>query len=113
MRVTEGLQLARNLYRELNVPRASDVTIGVRHDGIRDRRLSSSNPARHLSPFVRKCHEDSAAAVTRIAHPVSDSDIVAGTKTLLDSLFILFDFFKLSDSVYEEIVLAFLKGHVT
>ena len=51
--------------------------------------------------------------MTRIIHPVADPDIVSGTKALLDPLFILFDYFKLSDSVYEEIVLSFLKGQVT
>ncbi|HEY0480986.1 MAG TPA: toll/interleukin-1 receptor domain-containing protein [Kofleriaceae bacterium] len=112
-RVAEGFQLARNLYRELEVPDASDVALGVRHDGIRGRRLSSSNPARHLSPFVRKCHEDTAAATTRVAHPARDSDIVIGTKTLLESLFVLFDYFVLSDSIYEDIVLSFLRGEVT
>jgi hypothetical protein len=112
-RVAEGFQLARNLYRELNAPDASDIIVGVRHDGIRGRRLSSSNPARHLSPFVRKCDEDNAAATTRIAHPASDSDIVAGTKALLESLFILFDFFVLSDSIYEDVVMSFLRGEVT
>ncbi len=113
VRVVEGFQLARNLYRELKVPSNSDIIFAIRHDGIHGRRLSSSNPARHLSPFIRKCQEDSAAAMTRISHPASDPDIVAGTKALLDPLFILFDLFKLSDSVYEEIVLSFLKGQVT
>jgi len=113
VRVAEGLQLARNLYRELNVPSGSEVRIGIRHDGIRGRRLSSSNPARHLSPIIRKCEEESIVTTTRIVHPAADPDIVASTKALLDPLFMLFDFFKLSDSVYSEIVLAFLKGEVT
>lgn len=113
VRVAEGFQLARNLYRELKVPSKSDIAIAIRHDGILGRRMSSSNPARHLSPFIRKCQEDSAVAMTRIIHPVADPDIVSGTKALLDPLFILFDYFKLSDSVYEEIVLSFLKGQVT
>lgn len=112
-RVAEGLQLARNLYRELNIPHASDITVGVRHDGIRGRRMSSSNPARHLSPFVRKCDEDCAVAITRVSHPASDLDIVTGTKALLESLFILFDFLVFSDSIYEDIVLSFLQGEVT
>jgi hypothetical protein len=113
VRVAEGVQLARNLYRQLKVDEGSAVAISVRHEGIHGRRLGSSNPARHLSPILRKINENEISSSAQFDHPATDSVIVSTTKSLLDPLFMLFDFFKLSDTVYEEIVLAFLKGQVT
>jgi len=113
VRVAEGMQLARNLYRELNVGQGSDVAIAIRHDGIRDRRLGSSNPARHMSPILRKINEDEISSSAHFEHPATDAVIVSTTKILLDPFFMLFDFFKPSDTVYEEIITSFLNGQVT
>ena len=48
--------------------------------------------------------EDATESKFRSSLQAIESDLVSLVKQLLDPLFVLFDFFQLSDSVYEDIV---------
>jgi hypothetical protein len=111
-RVAEGIQLARNLYNELEAAPGSRVAFTVRHDGIRGRQLSATSN-RHMRPFLRTIHEDEFSHTQEFQVPITDATIVSTTKSLLDPFFILFDLFKPSDELYNDIVLSFLRGQVT
>jgi hypothetical protein len=57
--------------------------------------------------------EDEADAQVSFEHAVTDQQLVRLTKDLLDPLFVLFDFFKPDDVLYDEVVAAFVKGRAT
>jgi hypothetical protein len=113
VRATEVLLLARNLYKEFGVPVDTPIRYQLSHEAIKGRRLSSSSSARHLSPFLRKIDENNVETSIDRLHPLPDGDIPSATKSLIEPLLVLFNFFKLSDSVYTEIVTEFINGRVT
>lgn len=108
-RVTEALQYARNVIDRLGNS-GTTVDFRIRHTGLQGRVLSSSNPNRRLGSRRRICHEDEAQAVVSYVHPLTDDQIISAVKDVLAPMFSLFDYFELSDSVYEDIVTKYLKG---
>jgi hypothetical protein len=113
VRVAEGLMYCRNLYRELGFPAGTNLQMSVRHTGLKGRVLSTSNPNRMLSPFPRVSQEDEVHASVLFQHPIADQTVVALTKSLLDPLFVLFDFYEPDDVLYDEVVTAFMNGRAT
>jgi hypothetical protein len=113
VRAAEALMYCRNLYALLGYPNGTKVEFGIRHTGLKGRRLSTSNPNRMLSPWPRVSQEDEADAQVSFEHAVTDQQLVRLTKDLLDPLFVLFDFFKPDDVLYDEVVAAFVKGRAT
>ena len=113
VRTAEALLYCRNLYNNLGVTDGTRVRFRIRHAGIADRTLSSSNPARMLWPLERKASADAADAVVEFEHPLTDRDVVEKTRELLAPLFILFDFFELDESIYQDIVGNFIQGRCT
>ena len=73
--------------------------------------MSSSSPGRHLRPGAPSA-EDEIEVEVRTSLQGIEVNLVHLVKELVAPLFVLFDFFERSDSVYEEIVDAFVKGKV-
>lgn len=112
VRVTESLMFAANLYDALGVPAETRLSIRVAHRGIAGRSLSTSNPARRLSSVRKTLADESQAEIVREVGQLR-SHIVEDVRKILEPLFMLFDFMKFDDKVYEEIVTEFVKGRAT
>jgi|HubBroStandDraft_1064217.scaffolds.fasta_scaffold108860_2 hypothetical protein len=112
IRVTESLMFAANLYEALGVPADTKLSIRVTHRGIAGRKLSTSNPMRHLS-LVRKTLADESQV--ELVEDIGNlrAHIVEDVRKITEPLFMLFDFMEFDDKVYEEIVTEFVKGRAS
>ncbi|BBO81575.1 hypothetical protein DSCO28_21410 [Desulfosarcina ovata subsp. sediminis] len=113
VRTAEALLYCRNLYNNMGVDDGAIVRLRIRHSGIKGRNLSTSNPNRMMWPEERKSTADSSESTVEFQHPLTDHDVVEKTRELLNPLFVLFDFFELSESVYQDIVGNFIQGRCT
>jgi hypothetical protein len=113
VRAAESLMYCRNLYENLQVEEGARIRFRIRHSGIQGRILSTSNPNRMMWPDNRKIVTDTAESTVEFAHPLSDSDVVEKTREMLDGLFVLFDFFKPAESIYQDVVGNFIQGRCT
>lgn len=112
VRATEALLYCARLLSRLGVDPSSSLLFAIRYGGLRDRLLSSSNPARSLFECSR-CAEEAVEAIVETSLGKIESDLVSLVKDLTRPLFVLFDFFEVRDSVYEDIVNRFVNGEVS
>jgi len=112
IRVTEAILYCLRLYSSLGVDRTTRLSIRIEHLGLRGRVLSSSSPNRWVG-MVGQAGEDSAKAEISGTFDDIETNLVQHVKKIVAPILILFDFFELNDSVYEEIVTRFLKGEVS
>lgn len=105
VRVTEVFLYCRNLLKRLGVSPDEEVTVTIRHAGLRGRQLISANRMRDVHAGKAAVDERTDSIVVQLAD--LDGDLVPIVKSLLDPLFSLFDFFQLSDRVYRELVEAY------
>lgn len=110
VRLAETLLYCRRLYQQLGLPDAASVTVGIRHDGLKGRRLSSASPSRMV--FDRTTSEDSIDTERDVVLLDIDRDLVGCLKPFVDELLILFDFFTVPPQVLEQIVDSFRRGKV-
>lgn len=112
VRVTETLLYCARLYTRLDIDPAHDVNIAIRHGGLRGRILGASSPARHM---IERAPAEEDEIETEIHSTLEglQTNLVGLVKELLAPLFVVFDFFELSDAIYDEIVNAFVEGRVT
>lgn len=111
VRTLEALMFCRRFYFALGATDSALVRFFTKYTGLKGRELTASNPHRIL--YERACSEDEIAAdITFRLSEISENP-VSLVKSLLDPLFVLFDFFQLSDEVYAEIVNKFVNGEVT
>lgn len=112
VRITETLLYAVRLYTGFNVPANSQIIIGIKHGGLKDRVLTSSSNARELS-LERKSIEDEVYTEINTTIEKLESDLPIQVESFIKPLFVLFDCFELSRSVLEDIVNKFVEGQVT
>lgn len=112
VRVAEAILYCLRLYSHLGVDRAARLSIRIAHRGLRGRLLSSSSPNRDVG-IDRKATEDASEAEISGTLDELEANLVVHVKEILAPLFVLFDFFELNDSVYEDIVKRFLQGDVS
>jgi hypothetical protein len=112
IRVTESLMFAANLYEGLAVPSETLVSMRVTHRGFAGRTLSSSSPTRRLSlPRKTQADESQVEIVEEVGH--LRDHFVDNVRKITEPLFMLFEFMRFDDRVYEEIVRDFVSGRVT
>ncbi len=112
VRVTEAFMYLLRLYGNLGVDRSAVVSVAIRHSGLKGRILTSSTPSRDLS-FERPSEEDEVDTEVTGTLDQIEANLVRNVKQIVAPMFILFDFFELSDSVYEDIVNRFVAGEVS
>jgi hypothetical protein len=112
IRVAETILYCRNLYANLGYPDGSGVDLRVRHTGLKGRRLSAAGN-RFMGPVPRFATAEAVEETVSLVHPVSDDSVARLTKSLLDPLFVVFDFFTVDDRIYDEIVKSFIQGKAT
>lgn len=113
IRTAEALLYCRNLYNNLAVENGTAIQFRIRHSGIKGRSLSSSNPNRIMFPPERKASADFSEVTVNFEHPLTDRGVVEKTKELLNPLFVLFDFFEPTESLYQDVVGNFIQGRCT
>jgi len=113
VRTAEALLYCRNLYNNLGIENGATIKFRIRHSGIKDRILSTSNPNRLMWPEDRKSSADSSECSTEFEHPLTDHGVVEKTRELLNPLFVLFDFFEPAESIYLDVVGNFIQGRCT
>ena len=79
----------------------------VLHSGIAGRTLSSSNPRRSVFPRQTQVDESQAEIIEETGK--LRENIVADVRRITEPLFMLFDFMKFEDRVYDDIVTSFAK----
>jgi hypothetical protein len=110
-RVTETLLYCARLYPRLGVHPTATVNIAIKHGGLRGRSIGSSNLGRYLRPYAQASDDEAEVEVNTSLQDI-ESNLVSLVKHLVAPVLVLFDFFELGDSVYEEIVNGFVAGRV-
>ena len=111
IRITETLMYCRRLYSKLGAPDSNMISIGIRHSGLKGRVLRSANRGRYMS-IDRSASDDECISEINVPIGRLESDLISLVKEFTKPLFVLFDFFELSDSIYAEIITNFFKGKV-
>jgi hypothetical protein len=111
VRVTESLLYIARLYSKLGVDRSSQVSVAVRHGGLRDRVLTAVGN-RSLHQSLKAVESEVEAAITTSLDEL-EGRLVDHVETLLAPLFQVFDFFTLGRPIYEDIVNRFVKGEIS
>lgn len=111
VRTTELLLFLSRLYTRLGVSEGAKLSISTSYRGLSGRRLASANRRRLMSED-RRSNEDSVSSSVEASIAELQTDLVNLVRELLEPVFVLFDFFELSDTVWSEIVDAFVEGRV-
>jgi hypothetical protein len=111
VRTTEAVLYCKQLYRRLGAQEDAHVFFRTQYQGLRGRELAAASPRRTL--FGRTTHSDDVGAEVSFQLGRVDEEIVGIVKALLEPVFILFDFFQLSDEVYADIVNQFVNGRIS
>lgn len=110
-RTTELLLFLSRLYSRLEVPDPTRLGVTVTYRGLKDRQLLSANRMRLMSDR-RTSTADSITTSIECTVGELQSRLQELVRSLLEPLFVLFDFFELTDSVWEELVEQFVEGQV-
>jgi hypothetical protein len=112
VRATEALLYCARLYSRLKVDPSSRIQFSLRFSGLKDRILSAANPDRRPFLHAGRCVEDELETEISTSLQEIEGNLVELVKRLLSPVFMLFDFFKLSDPVYTDIVNKFVRGEI-
>jgi hypothetical protein len=112
VRVTEALLFAANLYKALDIPDDTKVSVRVTHRGFSGRKLSSSNPLRLFMAAPRSVEDVSQTEIVEHVGRLRER-LVENVQHLLEPLFMLFEFMEFESNVYQQIVLDFANGRST
>jgi len=111
VRTTELLLLLSRLYTRLDVPETTVVRVTTTYQGLRGRRLQTASPLRFM-PMIHTTTEDHVTASVECTVAELEPKLVDLVRELLRPLFVLFDFFTLSDAVWQQIVDGFVAGRM-
>jgi|GEM_PF-1010062 len=111
VRVTETLLYCARLYARLGIDPTTPVNVAVRHGGLKGRFIDTSSPGPYFRPRAA-AKEDEIEVEVKTSLQDIESNLVLLVKELVAPVFVLFDFFELEDSIYEEIVNSFVDGRV-
>jgi hypothetical protein len=111
VRVTEALLFAAELYQRLEVPQDATLKVRVVHRGLAGRELTSSSPNRLVWPSTAR--ENEAKQEISVALGTVRGKLTEYVRQLTAPMFVLFDFKEFPESVYHDIVEAFVRGDTT
>jgi len=111
VRITESILYCARLYSFLGIDRTQTIYFAIRHASLKGREITAANSGRHLRHY-EKAIEDKVETTVTFSLQQIDTNLVELVKELTRPLFVLFGFFELSDSVYEDIVEKFTRGQV-
>jgi hypothetical protein len=111
VRMTEAILYLSRLYSGLKIPRDSRFLIKITHGGLKGRGLTATGE-RHIS-WERKSVEDEISTEIETSIEEIEANLVEIVEQFTKPLFEVFDFFKISRSILEEIVNNFVNGKIT
>jgi len=111
VRATESLLYLLRLYDHLGIDRASQISVAVRHGGLKGRTLTAVG-TRDIH-WPRTTDEDQVETEVTGTLDEFESGLADKVIELISPLFRVFDFFELNRAVYEDIVNRFVKGEVS
>ena len=111
VRNTELLLYALRLYDKLGIDPSTGFELELRYGGL-DGRVLRSASNRHIFES-RKCFEDQIKTSYDGSLQEVEGSLTDVVKQLTAPMLALFDFFELRDSIYQEIVEAYVDGRVT
>ena len=113
VRNTELLLYALRLYDRLGVDPSSGFALELSYGGLKGRILRASTPNRVMSGTSYTCTEDQITTGVNSSLQEVEASLTEFVKQLTVPMFALFDFFELDDSIYQQIVEAYVDGRVT
>jgi hypothetical protein len=111
VRITETLLYCARLYSFFDVDPNKKVFFSIRYSGLENRALTAANSRKYLRQAYKSIENEIDTTIEFALNQI-ESELVELVKKIAEPLFALFDFFQLSDSVYEEIVNKFVRGHI-
>jgi len=111
VRITESILYCARLYSFLGVDRTRTIYLAIRHAGIKGREITAANSRRHLRSY-EKAIEDEVETMVTFTLQQAETNLVSLVQEITKPLSIIFGFFELSDSIYEEIIDKFVQGRI-
>jgi hypothetical protein len=108
-RIAEGLLHCANLYRALEVPVETEITIRIIHRG---RTLKASDPMRAMTMSGRISHENESRWARTVPLGTIEASVEALVGEVSEELFMLFDFWKPQPEVWKTVLQGFLNSRV-
>ena len=112
VRNTELLLYALRLYDKLGIDPSTGFELELRYGGLSGRVLRSSTPNRIMTG-PHTCSEDQITTSYNGSLQEVEGGLTEVVKQLTAPMLALFDFFELNDSIYRQIVEAYVNGRVT
>jgi MinD-like ATPase involved in chromosome partitioning or flagellar assembly len=113
VRITEAILHCINVYKAMGVESNGTVSLTCRHGGLRGRKLLAASPNRAPSMHSRQnLNEDVVESSVAFRIGVNEPEITSLVKSICEPLFVVFDFAKFRDEIYQEIVSNFIQGRV-
>lgn len=112
VRVTEVLLYCKRLYSNLNIDPSTRVKIGIKHGGLKGRRLSATRSRRFFMRVQSKCEEDEVETFQEVSLSSIDENLVEIVKEFCYPLFILFGFHEFEDETYSGFVNNYANGRM-
>jgi hypothetical protein len=110
-RVTEALLFLARLYRRLDASDTDEITVRIGHGGLSGRTLAVGNRSRYMSRNGRTSEDEVEASITATLSDL-ESNLPDYVKQIVQPLFMVFDFFEISDTILAEIVDGFASGSI-
>jgi len=110
VRLTEAVLYCIRLYSRLGVDRSSRISVAVRHGGLRGRVLTSVG--NRLLRQRRASDEDVVEVEAAGSLDELEAKLVDKVIELAAPLFLVFDFFEVDRSIYEQLVNSFVAGKI-
>ena len=111
LRAAEGLLYCERLYSNLGIDPSTRVHFALRFTGLKNRVLGVAS-SRRFAPEEHRCIEDLTEPEITGSLQEIEVNMTKYVKQLLSPLFVLFEFYQISDSVYDDIVDKFLRGQI-
>jgi hypothetical protein len=112
VRTAEKLMYIDRLYAALNMPDNLRLTVRLAYEGLSHRELGSAGGLRHVSGG-RRTVEDEVQIERFTSLDEIRGDLVGVVKSLCEPVFVLFDFFRIADDIYEDIIVKYQRGEVS
>jgi hypothetical protein len=110
-RIAETLLHCSTLYGSLGLLTDTPINIRIRHSGLKGRKLGVANRMRHMH-WERHIHEESVEWSRTITLGSIESSLKDLTGEASRDLFVLFEFWQLTDQVFTEVFDEFAKSRV-
>lgn len=111
VRITEALLYLMRVYTRMEVDPATVLHVRLRHTGLKDRTIKAVG--NRFSSGTRKASVDAVESGTTGSLADIEARLPEHVKALLQPMFVVFDYFELSDKAYADIVNNFVAGKVT